>query len=81
MYELVMPSSGMAMTEGAIVEWRVKVGDRVAVGQVIAEIETDKTNVEVESEVAGLVAELVRGAGEVVAVGDPIARIETDEDE
>ncbi len=71
-----MPSSGMAMTEGAIVEWRVAVGDAVSVGQVVVEIETDKTNAEIETEQAGVVAQLLYQPGDVVPVGEPIAIID-----
>jgi pyruvate dehydrogenase E2 component (dihydrolipoamide acetyltransferase) len=77
-FELVMPSSGMAMTEGAIVEWRVAVGDSVSVGQVVVEIETDKTNVDIETEQSGVVARLLYQPGDVVPVGEPIALIDVD---
>ena len=45
MAEVIMPKMSDAMTEGKILSWRKQVGDRVARGEVIAEIETDKVNV------------------------------------
>lgn len=75
-----MPSSGMAMTEGAILEWRVSVGDPVRPGQVLVEIETDKTTVEVESEWSGVVAGLLFKPGDVVPVGETIAVVASDDE-
>ena len=48
-----MPQAGNTMEEGRVVHWKVKVGDRIAVGQVIYEVETDKATVEVEATDAG----------------------------
>ncbi len=75
MAEVIMPKMGDAMTEGKVLRWIKHPGDRVAKGEAIAEIETDKVNVEIESEWDGTVARLLVGAGEVAAVGAPIALI------
>ena len=68
-----MPEVLTGATEGVISHWAVKEGDEVAVGDVLAEIETDKASVEYQAEEAGTVARLVQAAGEMVQVGEPIA--------
>ena len=56
--------------------WLKKVGDTIARGEVIAEIETDKSTVEMEATASGTLAEIVHDAGDEVAVGEPIAWLE-----
>ena len=73
--EVTMPKLTDSMEEGRIVSWKVAVGDRVAEGDVLAEIETDKAVMELESFRSGVVAELVRRDGDVAAGGEVIARI------
>ena len=68
-----MPEVLAGATEGVISHWAVKEGDEVAVGDVLAEIETDKAAVEYQAEDAGTVARLVQAAGKMVEVGEPIA--------
>jgi pyruvate dehydrogenase E1 component alpha subunit len=70
-----MPAQGMAMTEGVLVRWLKQPGDWVARGEPLAEIETDKSNVELESPVEGRLDGLLVEAGATVRVGAPIARI------
>ncbi len=69
-----MPKMGDAMTEGTLISWRKQDGDLVRPGEIIAEIETDKSNVEVEAEHAGILAIRAR-AGDVLPVGGIIAII------
>jgi pyruvate dehydrogenase E2 component (dihydrolipoamide acetyltransferase) len=71
--EQLMPSKSPTMTEGTIVAWRVKPGDQVKVGQVIAELQTDKAVTEWESSDAGVVAEIVIPAGNVAQVNQVAA--------
>ena len=71
--EVAMPQMGADMTEGTLVRWLKAVGDSVARGEVIAEIETDKATVELEAFEAGTVRQLVVGEGETVPVGEVIA--------
>jgi len=52
---VIMPKTGADMEEGRIVAWKKKVGDRVAKGEVLLEIETDKANMEIEAPEAGIV--------------------------
>ncbi|GBD23222.1 Dihydrolipoyllysine-residue acetyltransferase component of pyruvate dehydrogenase complex [bacterium HR29] len=72
-YEVTMPQMGADMTEGTLVRWLKKVGDRVEKGEVIAEIETDKANVELEAFHSGTVLALIAEEGQVVPVGEVIA--------
>lgn len=76
--EVAMPNLGYDMEEGKIASWLKAVGDSVARGEVIAEIETDKTTVEMEALAAGTLAEIVHEEGATVAVGDVIAYLESD---
>jgi pyruvate dehydrogenase E2 component (dihydrolipoamide acetyltransferase) len=70
---IIMPKTGMAMEEGIILEWRVKEGDKVARGDVVALIETDKSTMELESGHDGVILAIVRQAGETVPVTQVIA--------
>lgn len=74
--EVRLPQEGMSMQEGTIVKWLAAVGDTVAKGDALAEVETDKVTFEVESPAAGTVTELVAQPGDVVPVREVIARIE-----
>ncbi|MDX1984675.1 MAG: dihydrolipoamide acetyltransferase family protein [Bryobacteraceae bacterium] len=75
MAEYRMPSLGADMTKGKLLEWRVKPGDTVKRGDIIALIETDKADIEAEVYETGVVEELVAKAGEELPVGALMARI------
>ncbi|MFL2673525.1 MAG: dihydrolipoamide acetyltransferase family protein [Dehalococcoidia bacterium] len=79
--EVTMPSMGADMTEGTIVKWLKKEGDEVKRGDKLAEIETDKTVVEMESYGEGILKKIVVGEGQVVPVGDLIAYVGEEDDE
>src|SRR5687767_7831700 len=68
-----MPKLGFDMSEGVLVRWVKNEGENINKGDVLAEIETDKATVEVESSASGVVRKLLVEAGSVVPVGDPIA--------
>jgi pyruvate dehydrogenase E2 component (dihydrolipoamide acetyltransferase) len=70
---IIMPKTGMAMEEGIIIEWRVKKGDKVAKGDVVALIETDKSTMELESDYDGVILAILGAAGETVPVTKVIA--------
>ena len=72
-----MPKLGFDMAEGVLVRWVKNEGENVNKGDVLAEIETDKATVEVESSASGVVRKLLVEAGSVVPVGDPIAVVGT----
>ena len=79
--EVTMPSMGADMTEGTIVKWLKAEGDAVARGDKLAEIETDKTVVEMEAYANGLLRRIVVAEGGKVPVGDLIAYIGDADDE
>ena len=70
-----LPDVGEGLTEADIVQWKVKAGDTVAINDVIIEIETAKSLVELPSPYAGQVAALLVEEGETVDVGSPLIRI------
>src|SRR5688572_1814410 len=75
--EITMPQLSDTMTEGTVVKWLKKEGDKVKSGDIIAEIETDKANMEMESFDSGTLALLAAKEGEKVKVGDRIAVLAT----
>lgn len=75
MAEFVMPTLGSDMTEGTLIEWKKKVGDRVVKGEIIAEVETEKAAIEVESFHTGIIEQLLAKPGETVPVGTVMAII------
>jgi pyruvate dehydrogenase E2 component (dihydrolipoamide acetyltransferase) len=79
--EVVMPQMGADMTEGTIVQWRKKEGDQVERGEIIAEIETDKANVEIEAFESGVFRKVIVEEGATVDVGTTIAIIGAPEDD
>jgi pyruvate dehydrogenase E2 component (dihydrolipoamide acetyltransferase) len=76
--EFPLPDVGEGLTEAEIVSWKVKPGDAVTVNQVLVEIETAKSLVELPSPFAGTVTELLVGEGDTVEVGTVIIRVESD---
>ena len=74
-YEYKLPDVGEGLTEAEIVSWRVKEGDVIEVNDVVLEIETAKSLVELPSPYAGTVLGLLAAEGETVPVGTPIIRI------
>ena len=76
MAEITMPKLSDTMTEGTLVAWKKKAGDKVSSGDVIAEIETDKATMEMESFEDGVLAEIYIQEGQKVAVGEKIARVQ-----
>jgi pyruvate dehydrogenase E2 component (dihydrolipoamide acetyltransferase) len=79
MPEIVMPRLSDSMEEGVILKWMKSVGDKVAVGDELVEIETDKANMAYESDVAGTLTQILAEEGETLAIGAPIAVIGDDE--
>jgi pyruvate dehydrogenase E2 component (dihydrolipoamide acetyltransferase) len=73
--DILMPQMGYDMTEGTIVRWVKKVGDKVHRGDIVAEIETDKATVEVEAFDAGTLLRVIADPGDTIPVGSPIATL------
>ncbi|NQT87479.1 2-oxo acid dehydrogenase subunit E2, partial [bacterium] len=75
MYEITMPKLSDSMEEGKIIEWRVREGDEVHEGDVLAEVESDKAAMELECFQDGVLAKIVHGDGDVAPVGAVIGYI------
>ena len=75
MADVVMPRLSDSMEEGTILQWLKAVGDEIAVGDELVEIETDKANMAYEADVEGTLTEILVDEGETVAIGTPIARV------
>ncbi|WP_067930702.1 2-oxoglutarate dehydrogenase complex dihydrolipoyllysine-residue succinyltransferase [Alicyclobacillus kakegawensis] len=73
MSEIKVPELAESIVEGTIATWLKQVGDTVQAGEAVAELETDKVNVEVVANEAGVLQEILKQAGETVQVGETIA--------
>ncbi|WP_099157400.1 2-oxoglutarate dehydrogenase complex dihydrolipoyllysine-residue succinyltransferase [Virgibacillus ndiopensis] len=76
MKEIKIPELAESITEGTIAEWLVKKGDKIEKGAPVVELETDKVNVEVNADHAGVIVEIVAQEGDDVEVGDVIAKVD-----
>ncbi len=74
--EIVMPKLSDTMEEGTILKWLKRVGDAVSQGEILAEVETDKADMELEASAAGVLREIKVHEGESAAVGAVIALVE-----
>ena len=70
---VVMPKLGFDMREGVLNQWTKSIGDPVARGEVIAEIESDKATLELESQLEGVLLHVLQEAGAIVPVGANLA--------
>ncbi|MDF2760664.1 MAG: catalytic domain of component of various dehydrogenase complexe, partial [Thermomicrobiales bacterium] len=75
MPNVIMPKMGDAMEEGTLLRWLKQVGDEIAVGDPLAEIETDKVSLEIEATEAGVLSKTLVEEGATVPIGTPIAAI------
>jgi pyruvate dehydrogenase E2 component (dihydrolipoamide acetyltransferase) len=73
--DVVMPKLSDTMEEGKILRWLKKPGDHVAVGDVLAEVETDKADMELEAETAGVLGKILVEEGQSAAVGETLAQL------
>jgi pyruvate/2-oxoglutarate dehydrogenase complex dihydrolipoamide acyltransferase (E2) component len=74
---VLLPRWGMTMLEGTLSEWMLGPGERVSEGDVIALVETEKVNGEVQAPASGILAEVLVRETETVETGTVIAYIET----
>ena len=74
--EIIMPSLGETVDEGKVVKWLKKVGDEIKEGDVLCEVETDKTAAEIPSTVNGKLTEIIAQEGDTIPVGGKIATVE-----
>jgi 2-oxoisovalerate dehydrogenase E2 component (dihydrolipoyl transacylase) len=73
-----MPDVGEGVAEAEVVEWHVKIGDRVEEDQHLVDVMTDKATIDIESPVAGVVTALAGAVGDTVAIGAMLLVIETE---
>jgi pyruvate/2-oxoglutarate dehydrogenase complex dihydrolipoamide acyltransferase (E2) component len=73
--DVMLPKWGMTMQEGTISAWHVAAGDTVNEGDVLATVETDKVDADLEAPASGVLDEIMVEAGSTVEVGSVIARI------
>ena len=71
MPEYLLPDVGEGLTEAEIVSWKVKVGDTIEINDIVCEIETAKSIVELPSPYAGTVSAILAPEGETIPVGTP----------
>ena len=76
MYEVTMPKLSDSMETGKVIEWKVREGDAVSEGDVLAEVESDKAVMPLECFASGTLAEIRQGDGAEVDVGEVIALID-----
>jgi 2-oxoglutarate dehydrogenase E2 component (dihydrolipoamide succinyltransferase) len=75
--DIKVPILGESIVEGTLARWHKKVGDAINAGEIIADLETDKVNIEVSASAAGVITALHKHEGDNVAVGELIASIDT----
>lgn len=75
--DVIMPQLGETVEEGTVAAWHKKEGDKIAIDELLVEIETDKVATEVPSLVAGTLLKILVGAGETVKVGTTLAIIDS----
>ncbi|WP_017727599.1 2-oxoglutarate dehydrogenase complex dihydrolipoyllysine-residue succinyltransferase [Halalkalibacterium ligniniphilum] len=80
MIEIKVPELAESITEGTIAQWLKQVGDHVNQGEYIAELETDKVNVEITAEYSGVIKEFKKEPGDTVEVGEVIAVLDENAD-
>ncbi len=76
--QIDMPKLSDTMTEGTLISWNVSVGDQIEIGDVIAEIETDKASMEMEAFDEGVLTEILVEAGQKVPVGTALGTLAED---
>lgn len=79
--EIRLPALSATMEEATLLEWKVAPGDTVTEGQAIAEVSTDKVDMDLEAPFGGTIVELLFEAGATVALGETVATLEADEDD
>lgn len=76
--EVKVPQLSESVAEATLLQWKKKVGDAVAIDEILIDVETDKVVLEVPAPAAGVLVELVAADGETVAAEQLIARIDTE---
>jgi len=74
--EIILPNIGETVDEGKVVKWLKQVDDQVNDGDILCEVETDKSTMEVPTTIAGTIKEIKVKEGEIVPVGSILAIVE-----
>ena len=74
--DIIMPAIGETVNEGKLAKWFKKVGDQINEGDILCEVETDKTTMEIPSTINGILKEIIVQENETVAVGTILGIIE-----
>ena len=77
--EVILPKVDMDMESGVLVAWKVKAGDRVREGDILFDMETGKSTMEVEAPASGIIRDLTAVSDAEIAVGTPVAWIDSDD--
>ena len=76
--DIIIPKSGLGDADSEISEWKKAVGDAISEGEVVVEVETDKSLLEIQSEASGVLVEILADEGSAVEPGQVVGRIEGD---
>ena len=76
--QVAMPKMGISVSEGTILEWRKQPGDWIEADETIADVTTDKVDVEIPAPASGRLARIIAEPGDTVPVGEPIAEIDAE---
>ena len=79
--DIIMPKMGESVSEGTIIKWHKKVGDKVKRDEIIFEISTDKVDTEIPAPADGVLSEILVNEGETVEVGTVVAKLQTEGEE
>lgn len=74
-YEIKVPSLGESIVEATVARWLKHEGEAVAAGEPVVELETDKVNLEVAADQAGVIGSIAKGEGETVGIGDLLGTV------
>ena len=74
--DIILPNIGETVDEGKVIKWLKQVGDQVADGDVVCEVETDKSTMDVPTTIAGTIKEIKVKECEIVPVGSILAIVE-----
>src|SRR5690606_28046341 len=77
--QIEMPKLSDTMTEGTLIKWHKKVGDSVEIGDILAEVETDKATMEMEAFDEGTITEILIQEGGKAAIGSTLAVLDGDD--
>lgn len=76
-HEVLVPQLSESVSEATLLQWKKKIGEAIAVDEILIEVETDKVVLEVPAPAAGVLTEIIAADGATVGSGDVIARIDT----